>query len=322
MAVWQTRLLLGGGVVLLALLAAWGTPIWRLAARYRKARKTYPRPPFKPAPVRPQPRQWPEDALVVCWIGHSTVYIQWDGLRILTDPVLSERAGISLAGLTTIGVRRHTGPALSLEELTGQVDVIVLSHAHMDHVDLPTLRRLAQPGVHVVTAAGTGRLLRRLPFAAVHELTPPASLHLACGLRVQALPVRHWGARFPWNRGYGWNGYLLERRGVRLLFAGDTAYTPAFRTLRENPPVLACFPIGAYQPFRHNHCTPEEAWQMFRESGAKWLVPMHWDTFVLSQEPVSEPLERLLAAAGPEAHRVVIRRQGEVFILRPQQTGG
>jgi L-ascorbate metabolism protein UlaG (beta-lactamase superfamily) len=133
------------------------------------------------------------------------------------------------------------------------------------------------------------------------------------------VPVRHWGQRFPWNKGYGWTGYLIERRGVRLFFPGDTAYTPTFKRLpEETGPIDVTFmPIGAYSPdaFLRNHCTPEQAWAMYKDTGARWLVPIHWDTFVLSHEPVAEPMERLLDAAGEEEDRIVVRQHGETFVL-------
>ncbi|MCL6598883.1 MAG: MBL fold metallo-hydrolase [Alicyclobacillus macrosporangiidus] len=306
---WLWWLLGGLGLTLLCLVAMLG---WQA----RRFRREVPHPPYRAPALHPRADAWRDDRVQVCWVGHSTLYIRWNGLGILTDPVFSERAGACLPGEVVIGVRRHTAPALRLEDVAGRVDVILLSHAHMDHFDIPSLRRLARPDVTVVTASGTGRLLRRMRFGRIIELSPPESTELEEGLVVTALPVRHWGARFPWNRGYGWNGYLLEKDGVRLLFAGDTAYTPAFRGLAAKGPVdIVCMPIGAYNPYVYNHCTPEQAWEMFEEAGGRWLIPMHWDTFVLSREPVEEPLQRLLAAAGARQDRVAIRRHGEVFTL-------
>ncbi|MFS8514624.1 MAG: MBL fold metallo-hydrolase, partial [Planifilum fulgidum] len=166
-------------------------------------------------------------------------------------------------------------------------------------------------------ARGTSRLLRHMPFGDVIELHGEESVTLTdFDVRVQAVPVRHWGNRFPWNTGYGYTGYLIEKNGVRLFYPGDTAYTPEFVKLRKRGKIdLAFMPIGAYSPdsFQRNHCTPEQAWKMFLDTGARWLMPIHYDTFVLSQEPVKEPLTRLLAAAGGEKHRIATRKQGDVF---------
>lgn len=262
-----------------------------------------------------KPREWRDDEVTVGWVGHSTVLINLYGLRILTDPVLGPKIGIQL-GPWQIGPMRHTDPALRLEDLD-RVDLILLSHAHMDHFDLPTLRKLASPRTRVITAKGTSRLLRHMPFGEVTELHGEESVILsALGVRVQAVPVRHWGNRFPWNNDYGYTGYFIEKKGIRLFYPGDTAYTPEFVKLRKRGKIdLAFMPIGAYSPasFQRNHCTPEQAWAMFLDTGARWLMPIHFDTFVLSQEPVKEPLKRLLASAGEEGHRIVTRKHGDVF---------
>ena len=116
------------------------------------------------------------------------------------------------------------------------------------------------------------------------------------------------------DRHRGWGGFLLTARGKRILFAGDTALTPALRPLAAGGPVdVAIMPIGAYDPWITNHCSPEEAWQMAAELDARAFVPIHHSTFRLSREPMPEPLERLLVAAGPEKHRIVSARIGETW---------
>ena len=290
-------------------------PLLLILGMWLRMRRRFPKgEPGKPK-QRLNPRKWRDDEVTVGWVGHSTVLINLYGLRVLTDPVLGTKIGVRL-GPWQIGPKRHIAPALSLEDLD-RVDLILLSHAHMDHLDLPTLRKLADPRTRVITAKGTARLLRNMPFGEVTELHGEESVTLtALDVRVQAVPVRHWGNRFPWNTGYGYTGYLIEKNGVRLFYPGDTAYTPDFVKLRKQGPIdLAFMPIGAYSPdsFQRNHCTPEQAWAMFLDTGARWLMPIHYDTFVLSQEPVKEPLKRLLAAAGEEKHRIVTRKQGDVF---------
>jgi len=301
-------ILLGGGFLLLALY------VLLLVARYNKFRHQMPQPPFKQAPLRPDPRQWRDDEVNVAWIGHSTLLFNLYGTKILTDPILGHQVGIGL-GLTTIGPKRHTGPALTAAEI-GPVDLILLSHAHMDHVDMPSLRQLAGPHTDIITAAGTSRLFKRLKFGHVHELGgTDAHVHRS-GVTVTAVPVRHWGNRFPWNKDYGYTGYVLEKRDVRLFFAGDTAYTDTFRALQAIGPIdIAFLPIGAYSPdhFQRSHCTPEQAWQMFEDCGARLFAPIHWDTFVLSYEPVDEPLQRLIHAAGDQADRIIMREHGASF---------
>jgi L-ascorbate metabolism protein UlaG (beta-lactamase superfamily) len=296
-------------------------PVAWVAYQYHRYRRNVPRPPSKVPANRLDLSRLSDEGLSICWVGHATLYIRWNGVGILTDPVFSERVGVKFLGWT-IGVRRHTAPAVDIEAIRGKVDLILLSHAHMDHFDLPSLRKLAHPEVEVVTAVGTSRLLKGMRFGAVHELGGRDRLQTRSGITVTAVPVRHWGARFPWNKDYQWTGYLLEYQGKRVFFAGDTAYTPSLKGIcAASGADVACLPIGAYKPdsFQRSHCTPEQAWQMFLDTGARFMVPMHWDTFVLSEEPVEEPLERLLKAAGTDAGRIVIRSHGEVFQVQSER---
>jgi len=138
-------------------------------------------------------------------------------------------------------------------------------------------------------------------------------------LRVTAVPVQHWGERFPWNRDrHGYNAYLLERAGRVVLFGGDTAATDSFTEVCRGRRVdLAILPIGGYQPYIHSHASPEQAWDMFQASGARYLAAIHHQTFVLSNEPPDEPLQRLLVCAGAQANRVVLREIGATVVLPP-----
>ncbi|WP_400161999.1 MBL fold metallo-hydrolase [Brevibacillus sp. TJ4] len=288
-----------------------------LVYSYRKHMSNLPKPDGRMLEHKPVPGEWSDSAVTFTWVGHSTILIRMFGTKILTDPVLGEQLGIRIAGVIPVGPKRFTPPALQPEEI-GEVDLILLSHAHMDHIDLPTLRKLATRNIDVITAKNTSGLLRRMPFKSVAELEPGQTVQTADGLTITAIPVRHWGNRFPWNTDYGYNGYIIEKNGVRILYPGDTAYiSMSFIREQFGPIDLAFMPIGAYKPdsYQRAHCTPEQAWQMFKESGAKWLVPIHHNTFVLSQEPVDEPLERLLTAAGAERDKIVVEKQGETYTL-------
>ena len=128
--------------------------------------------------------------------------------------------------------------------------------------------------------------------------------------------MNHWGRRWPWDGWRGYNGYLLTKGERRVFFASDTAYTEAFAALaRETRIDVAVLGIGAYDPWIQNHADPEQAWRMFEMTGACWLVPVHWDTFRLGKEPLGEAMTRLLAAAGPQADRVAIRKIGDTFVV-------
>ena len=259
------------------------------------------------ARLRPTPEQWRDDQITISWLGHATLLINFYGKHILTDPVFGESVGVHLPLGISFGPRRLVRCALTPEELPA-LDLIVQSHAHMDHLDTRSWRQL-KPGPAVIMAEKNGRYVRRFGFAPVTELNWNESTE-AAGIQVTALEVKHWGERVPWSRDHGYNAYLLERNGARILFGGDTAYTKTFAGLKVD---VAILPIGGYQPFIRSHASPEQAWQMFVESGAEFLIPIHHQTFILSYEPPDEPLERLLAAAGKEADRIVIRNVGETF---------
>jgi L-ascorbate metabolism protein UlaG (beta-lactamase superfamily) len=267
----------------------------------------------QPSPYHPQSHTWPDRGLYAAWLGHSTVLLKIDGVTILTDPVFSNRAGISL-GPFTLGLKRLVAPALALKDLP-PIDLILLSHAHMDHFDLPSLRRLESPTTTVVTAFKTADLLRADRYAAVHELGWGAGVRVG-SVGIRAFQVRHWGARMQRDTYRGYNGYTIEAGRHRVLFGGDTAMTSAFRALKSSRPFdLALMPVGAYNPWIHAHCTPEQAWQMAQDAGAEFFLPVHHQTFALSREPYFEPIERVQESAGAHLDRVAVTRIGHEFAL-------
>jgi L-ascorbate metabolism protein UlaG (beta-lactamase superfamily) len=269
--------------------------------------------PVEPSPRVPHIAAWPEEGVHAAWIGHSTVLIRVDGFTILTDPVFSTRVGIKV-GPFTLGVKRLVHPAVHLPELPVP-DLILLSHAHMDHLDRPSLRKLENLGTTVVTAAGTSDLLRVKRYRAVHELRWDESRQVGPA-KVRAFEVKHWGARTRTDVHRGYNGYLIEAGRYRIVFGGDTAYTDLFRKVRSSKPVdLAIMPIGAYDPWIHAHCNPEQALAMANHAGAEFVLPVHHRTFKLSNEPCGEPIERLLLASGSAEDRIPVREIGEEFHL-------
>jgi L-ascorbate metabolism protein UlaG (beta-lactamase superfamily) len=264
--------------------------------------------PIPAAPHRPQPESWSDDRLTVAWLGHATVLLNFYGSWILTDPVLEERVGIG-RGRVKLGPRRLVKPALRARELP-PLDVVLLSHAHMDHTDTGTLRSLRRD-VPVIVQERNGDLVRR--FRSVEELSWGDATAVG-GVTVESVEARHWGARMVTDRHRGYGGYLLTKGGRTVLFAGDTAFTDAFERLGVRVKVdLAILPIGAYDPWIANHASPEQAWRMFKELGAEYLMPVHHSTFRLSREPVEEPMERLLEAAGSERWRIVAAEVGATW---------
>ena len=266
-----------------------------------------------PPTAIPDPLRWPDRGLFAAWLGHSTVLLKMDGFTILTDPVFSERAGLQV-GPVTFGVKRLVAPALEAHQLP-KIDLVLLSHAHMDHTDLPSLRALESRHTAVINAVRNSDLLRVRRWRRVAELAWGGSERVGPAT-VRAFEVNHWGARMRTDDYRGYNGYLIECGAHRVLFAGDTAITTAFRSLRSTRPIhLAIMPIGAYNPWIRFHCTPEEAWQMASDAGAERILPVHHQTFPLGHEPRLEPIERLDRVAGRDRGRIVVQRVGQEFRL-------
>jgi L-ascorbate metabolism protein UlaG (beta-lactamase superfamily) len=264
--------------------------------------------------ARPDPASWPNDCVTLAWLGHATVLINFYGRWILTDPALGKRIGVRVAGMT-LGPRRYSHPALRLRDLPA-LDLLLISHAHMDHLDLATLGRLPRT-VRVITHRGVGDLLGR--FSQVDEIAWGQALEHD-GLTIYGTGGKHWGARTLTDVQRGYGGFLVEARQRRVLFAGDTAYTEIYQPIGRSGGVdLAILPIGAYDPWIGNHANPEQAWSMAGQMGARQVLPVHHSTFRLSREPSEEPLQRLLAAAGPDADRIVGREIGETIQLSIEQ---
>ncbi len=270
------------------------------------------------APVKPQPEQWSDNRITICWLGHATTLINFYGIHILTDPTFGERVGIPV-GLGTAGPKRYIAPALQIHELP-PIDVLLLSHAHMDHLDLPSLRKFS-PGTYTVTARSTSDLLKETRLNQVTELAwnDKGTFKSSKGeLQIEAFEVKHWGQRWPSEKPRGYNGYVLRREGKAMIFGGDTANTPLFADIKSRGPFeAAIMPIAAYRPWITNHCTPEQAASMVNQAGARYIVPVHHQTFRLSEEPMNEPIERLEAAFQREPERIALRKVGESFVCPP-----
>lgn len=241
-------------------------------------------------------------------IGHATTLLRIGGLTILTDPVFSTRIGLS-AGWLTLGPRRRLAPATSVDRLP-RIDLILLTHAHFDHLDRPTLARLPRH-IPVIAARDNRDLIDDLGFTSVYELDWGQSLSLAA-LKITAVPCRHWSPRVFIDDHRGYNAYLLESADHRLLFGGDTAAHDGFA---EHGPIdLMLVGIGAYDPFIHAHANPEQAYEMAVQARARHVAPMHHSVFKLSVEPMDEPLRRFLAAARSDGPSIVAPRVGDVWI--------
>jgi L-ascorbate metabolism protein UlaG (beta-lactamase superfamily) len=270
-----------------------------------------------PSPLhKPAPAEWSDNALTVAWLGHATVLINFFGLRIITDPVLFARIGVDV-GVGSIGPLRLVRCALAPDELP-DIDLVLVTHAHFDHLDTPSLGVIrGRPAA--VMASHTADLLPRRRYSSVTELqwNEATTVHTPRGdAAVRAIEVKHWGARIQRDTYRGYTGFIVEREGRKLLIGGDTASTSVFRDHRRFGPYdAAVMPIGAYDPWIRNHCTPEQAVTMADAAGARLFIPVHHQSFQLSREPLREPIERAEAALAAERGRLGLREIGETVVV-------
>jgi L-ascorbate metabolism protein UlaG (beta-lactamase superfamily) len=258
-----------------------------------------PRTPW-PARVDEPPQRPPQldgAAAVITFISHSTFLIQTAAGNILTDPMYSRRAG----PLNLLGPRRVRQPAVRFDDLP-PISVVLLSHNHYDHCDRRTLGMLADRfDPLVVTPLGNGRLVRSACIRRVEELDWWQEAKTS-SLPITLTPAQHFSARSPLDRNRAlWGGFMLTAGGARLFFAGDSAYGPFFRDIRDRlgPIDLALLPIGAYEPrwfMQPVHMNPAEAVQAHMDLEASESVGMHFGTFQLTTEGIDEPLRALEAA--------------------------
>lgn len=224
------------------------------------------------------------------WIGHATFVQRLGGKLLATDPIWSSRIHT---------IRRSSEPGVALAACP-KLDVVSVSHAHFDHLDLPTLRAIGKDALYIVPR-DNGELLQRAGLSNVVELDWWGS-HVVDGLRVTLVPAQHWSMRTPWDRNKRlWGGYVYESSEGTSYHAGDTAFSEdVFREIGARFPAIdwAMLPIGAYEPtwfMKRQHMGPEDAGRAWELLGAKTLVAMHWGTFALTDEPLGEPPERLRA---------------------------
>jgi L-ascorbate metabolism protein UlaG (beta-lactamase superfamily) len=224
----------------------------------------------------------------LAWLGHASFLGSLGGYQFLIDPVFSRHAGWLY--------RRHLPPPLTIGQLP-EIEAVMVTHNHYDHLDAELIRALA-PGVAVVIPEGMGRWMRKLGRQRVIELQwwQPTDIGK---LRVTLVPACHWSRRgiFDTNRVL-WGGYVVEGAGVSVYHSGDTASFEGFGEIGRRFPGLdaAMLPIGGYEPawfMEHYHLNPDQAGRAFLELGAQRLLPMHWGTFQLTDEPLAEPIDRM-----------------------------
>jgi L-ascorbate metabolism protein UlaG (beta-lactamase superfamily) len=270
-------------------------PVWMVPRMLLTKRAPWPRD----VPVVARRPPVPRDArdVIVTFVGHATFLVQAGAVGILIDPVYSERASpVSFAG-----PRRARRPGVAFDDLP-HIALVLLSHNHYDHCDARTLERLErrfQP--QFVTPLGNGALLRSFGIQRIEEIDWWQDA-TGVPVGVTATPAQHFSARGPFDRNRAlWSGFLIATAAGRILFAGDSGYGPHFQEIRRRAGAidLALLPIGAYEPrwfMRGIHMNPAEAVQAHRDLEARRSVGMHFGTFQLTPEAITDPLTALDAA--------------------------
>ena len=271
--------------------------------------------PRKPMPLRKLTKRDfdrpPKSGLRVTWMGHSSLLVELDGHRILTDPVWSNRAGPGLG----IGPKRFFAPPLPLDQLP-RLDAVIISHDHYDHLDMNTIRRLAKTGVKFVVPLGVGAHLERWGVAAsrIVELDWWES-HTVGRVKLVATPARHGSGRRLTDRNATlWASWSLLGPKHRVYFSGDGGYSPSFAEIgrRFGPFDLTLMESGAYNTaWSDFHLGPEQSVKAHHDLGGKVMLPIHWGTFVLAPHGWTEPVERLRVAAKQRSTTLVIPRPGD-----------
>ena len=239
----------------------------------------------------------------IVWLGHATFYLRLQSKGILLDPIFGD-----------IPFHKRLIPfPCDPKEL--DVDLILISHGHFDHLDIPSLSMF---DASIVVPQGLGRYVKSKK---VMELEWWQDIVIE-GIKIRALPAKHWHQRglFDKNAAF-WCSFLIDG----IYFAGDSAYYPHFKQIGSCHDIdIALLPIGAYEPrhiMKENHLSPEEAYEAFRDLKASMFIPYHFGTFILSDEPVDEPLRRIEAMAKRD-ERICILSPGSALVFQDRAVGG
>jgi L-ascorbate metabolism protein UlaG (beta-lactamase superfamily) len=270
------------------------------------------REPLHAIPVM-RPSYTTASTLAATWMGWSSVLLEIDGRRVLTDPVWSDRCSPS----TLIGPKRFHKPPIGLGELP-QVDVVVISHDHYDHLDMPVIRALSARGTRFAVPLGVGAHLERwgVPPRQIAELDWNESVDIG-GLRFTATPSRHYSGRNPRdNNETLWATWVMKGPAHKVFFSGDTGYIREFKTIgaEHGPFDLTLIKIGAYDPtWEWIHMNPEDAVRAHADLGGRVMLPVHWATFNLGFHAWREPADRVVAAAHKANVAQVMPKPGQRF---------
>ena len=258
-----------------------------------------------------KPRLATNGELGVTFIGHASFFVQIGGKSVVIDPNFARWLFV---------LKRLRRPGLRIADLPA-IDVVLVTHAHFDHLHRPSLRAIVQNNLRtrgvapaIMIPAHVFDLVSDLGFSEIIELDWWKSSRHG-NLSITHVPSRHWGARVLKDSHRGYGGFVLKAGKHSVYHAGDTAYFSGFSEIgRRLAPELALLPIGAYNPpqFRNVHTNPADAMRAFLDLKSRWMVPMHYGTFRLSHEPVDEPLQLLdeEARTAGVKDRVIVMEEG------------
>jgi L-ascorbate metabolism protein UlaG (beta-lactamase superfamily) len=256
-------------------------------------------------PGEPPAARVPKGSLFVTPVGHATFLVQLDGLNILTDPIWSDRC----SPVSWAGPKRYRDPGIRFEDLP-PIDAVLVSHNHYDHLDLPTLKRLAKKGVRrSITTLGNRDLIRGTGMSTVDELDWWQSVRISEEVTVTLVPAQHFSSRTPWDRNETlWGGFVISGPSGNVFYSGDTGYGPHFREIaqRFSPIRAALLPISPFRPpksgepphkhYPEIHTGPAEAVQAHLDLRAKLSIAAHFQVFQLGSDGFDDALNELRSA--------------------------
>jgi L-ascorbate metabolism protein UlaG (beta-lactamase superfamily) len=290
-----------------------GGTFWETMRLYRQGQIREPHFEIPVIAVAPETLRTPASpGLRAIWFGHSSVLVEIDGVRLMTDPVLSD-----VVSPVQIGPKRMHPPPIGLADLAG-IDAVLISHDHYDHLDMKTIQHLAAQGTQFYVGLGVGAHLERWKVAPaqIHEMDWWESLQLK-NVQISCTPARHYSGRKRQDNSTLWASWVVEGAQHSFYFSGDTGYADHFRAIhaRYGDTDLNLIKIGAYgtpPSWLDIHMDPESAVRANQDLGGGILLPVHWATFNLSYHAWDEPILWTLRAAEAEHVQLVTPRVGEV----------
>jgi L-ascorbate metabolism protein UlaG (beta-lactamase superfamily) len=266
----------------------------------------------------------------ITWIGHSTFFLQYEGMNIITDPIWARRLGFE---------KRLGEPGIPVQEIP-PIDLILISHSHYDHLHIASIRKLYRAGTTIVVPVGLKKKMLRKGFRSCVEMQWWEEKVFG-NIKLSFVPTQHWTRRTPFDTNTShWGGFILEpaqpekhppeggaQRALppNLYFAGDSGYFPGFKEIGARFKVhIALMPIGAYEPewfMTSQHVNPEEAMQAFLDVRAETMIPMHYGTFRLADDTAREALDRMEEARiahDIKPERVQVLSHGETLVVGPE----